>query len=227
MRSGHMQHFAAKVSERRRLLGLTLVDVHRSGGPTAPTLMKAEAGELDLPRPSTLSKFDTGLQWMPGSAARTYWDGQEPRPRERSRTTRPLEPGTDAVWLPLEHALQLLVAQSRLTELVDGAHRPVAVSELEPLVDRLRDTISMIVGHFVTDLLERNRTEDRQTTQPLIEFAFAELLSEPVDDDDPERLEKLYRRWLLGKASELPDDTIASFRRRWRRQTRSRGPNDN
>jgi hypothetical protein len=219
---GHQRHFGVKVAERRRRLGLTLVDVNQNGGPTAPTLAKAEAGALDDPRPSTLSKFDTALQWTPGSAARAYWEGVEPNPRERRH--RPLERGAGSISLRIDQVLALMATQSKLDELVSqqaGGH--INASLVAEAIATLRSPISDIVGQFVTDLLERNYQEKSETMQPVIGYAFAELLSPPVDRDDRQREEKLYRRWLLGKHTEVPSDLQAAFRRKWRQSARNGG----
>lgn len=217
MATARSKHFAAKVAERRKRLGLTFGDVNENGGPTAPTLAKAEAGALVDPRPSTLSKFDVGLKWMPGSAARTYWDGEEPTPREQSRAQRAaLEPGSGMISLPVEVVLDLMRTQSKLN---DAVETPAGVSadELATMVESLNKHVSTIVGLFVTDLLERNHAMGNQPAQPLIEYAFAELLAAPVLATDPDREDKLYRRWLLGKTGELSPELEASFRRRLRR----------
>jgi hypothetical protein len=217
--AAHPQHFATKVSERRKRLGMTFLDVHRNGGPTAPTLAKAEAGALEDPRPSTLSKFDAGLRWISGSAASTYWDGNEPRPQEESRRRAVLEPAPGGVVLPLDRILALMTTQAELNDLIsDRSEHTVQTGEIQPMVNGLNQHISAIVGLFVTDLLERNHTKDRGSIQPLLEYAFAELLSTPVSADDPERYEKLYRRWLVGKSDGIGSELETSFRRRFRRR---------
>lgn len=217
MTGGHPEYFAARVVERRKGLGLTLVDVNQNGGPTAPTVAKAEAGELADPRPSTLSKFDVGLQWMEGSAARSYWEGEEPTPREKAQKPHAaLETGAGTISLPLEVVLDLMNTQSRLNDFVERSGDVPAV-ELVTIVRSLNTHLSTVVGRFVTDLLERNHAQGNQPVQPLIEYAFAELLAPPVLPTDPDRTEKLYRRWLLGKTSGLTPELAVSFQRRLRR----------
>ncbi|RFD27118.1 hypothetical protein MUBE_00215 [Mycobacterium uberis] len=196
---------------------MTLVDVNRNGGPTAPTLAKAEAGALEDPRPSTLSKFDVGLCWLPGSAASVYWGGDEPKPREEVGKRTVLEPAGGAIVLPLDRILAMMTTKAQLNDVIDGhSHEPIPFGEIRPLVDALNQHLSVIVGLYVTDLLERNYTKSGQPMQPLLEYAFAELLSAPVSADDPEELEKLYRRWLLGYFDSIDAELEVSFRRRLR-----------
>jgi hypothetical protein len=217
---GHREHFATRVSERRRNLGLTLVGVNRNGGPTAPTLAKAEAGGLEDPRPSTLSKFDAGLRWLPGSAAGAYWEGDEPTPCDKTETSAVLEPADGTVALPLACILAIMTAQNELSGLIDDrTGQAVSAAEIRPLINLLNEHLSAVVGLFVTDLLERNYTERHRPMQPMLEFAFAELLSAPVSSDDPAKTEKLYRRWLLGCAEAQNAEFEASLRRRLRRRT--------
>lgn len=202
---------------------MTFLDVNRNGGPTAPTVAKAEAGDLEDPRPSTLSKFDAALGWMSGSAASTYWDGSEPKPREAADRRAVLEPAASGVVLPLDRILALMTTQAELNDLInDRSEQAVHTGEIQPMVDALNQHISAIVGVFVTDLLERNHAKDRQPIQPLLEYAFAELLSAPVSADDLDREEKLYRRWLLGKGNGIDAELETAFRRRFRRRNNLR-----
>lgn len=207
------------VSQRRQSLGMTLMDVNRRGGPTAPTLIKAEAGGLEDPRPSTLSKFDVGLRWLPGSAASVYWGDDEPQPEEQAGKHAELATAANNVALPLERILAMMTIQTQLNDVVDGhSHEPISPGKLRPIVNALNEHLSAMAGLYVTDLLERNHTHGNQPMQPLLEYAFAELLSAPVSADDPEKLEKLYRRWLLGHLENIDTDLEASFRRRLRRR---------
>jgi hypothetical protein len=202
---------------------MTVLDVNRNGGPTAPTVLKAEAGALEDPRPSTLSKFDVGLAWTSGSAASTYWDGTEPRPQEDVHQRAVLAPAPGGVVLPLDRVLAMMTTQAELNQLIsDRSEQSVQTCEIQPMVQALNHHISVIVGLFVTDLLERNPTTDGQPIQPLLEYTFAELLSAPVSADDPEREEKLYRRWLLGKGNGISSELEASFQKRYRRLNRPR-----
>jgi hypothetical protein len=210
-------HFGKRVAERRRGLGLTVLDVNRNGGPTAPTVVKAEAGALEDPRPSTFSKFDAALRWMPGSAAGIYWNGEEPRTRDPSRR-RVLAPASASVALPLDRVLAVVTAQNVLNDLIDSRASTVT-KDIRSAVSALNEQTSSIVGLFVTDLLERNHRGDREQMQPLLEYAFCELLSAPVDTDDPDREEKLYRRWLLGRFEGIESDLELTFERRFRRRS--------
>ena len=221
MASAHLEHFAATIADRRKQLGMTYLDVNRHGGPTAPTVAKAEAGALEDPRQSTLAKFDLALKWMPGSAAGTYWHGDDPKPREESRKRAErtvLEPAATTVALPLDRILDLMTTQAQLNDVMDAPAEAVPSAAIRPIVQALNQHTSAIVGLFVTDLLERNYTRNRQPMQPLLEYAFAELLSAPVSAGDANRDERLYRRWLLGDTDGIDPDREESFRRRLRRR---------
>jgi hypothetical protein len=219
---GHARHFGVEVLQRRKRLGLTVGEVNRNGGPTAPTVAKAEAGSLVEPRPSTLSKFDVGLRWVPGSAASTYWDGDVPIPcEEKDRRGSSLEPAAGSVALPLDRVLALMTTQQKLNDVVDAAADPIAVGDIRSVVRELNRNISTIVGAFVTDLLERNHRDGDAAITPLLQYAFGELLSEPVSPDDPDWEERLYRRWLLGTSEGIDDALKSTFQRRLRRRSPS------
>ncbi|KAF0849192.1 helix-turn-helix domain-containing protein [Nocardia caishijiensis] len=208
---GRAQYLGAKVHERRRQLNLTINDVKRAGGPTGPTVVKAEAGQLDEPRPSTLAKFDQALRWTAGSAARIFWDGEEPTP-VREPALPVLDPGSAEVALPVEAMLQLLGTQRRLADYVDRLD--AESSELAAISLNLDEQISAIVGSFVTDLLERNHGRgELDGIHPLLEFAFGDLLG-GKGDGAGESEEQLYRRWLAGKRPHLPPDLVRRFQAR-------------
>lgn len=208
---GNAQHLGAKVHERRRQLNLTVGGVRSAGGPTGPTVVKAEAGQLDEPRPSTLAKFDVALRWVPGSAARVFWDGAEPVAAS-DPVVPVLDPGLAEVGLPVEVILGLLATQRRLAAYVEGPGAGSA--ELVSISHGLDDQISIVVGQFATDLLERNHAgAGAAGMHPLLEFAFGDLLDDRVDGAR-ESEERVYRRWLAGKGADPPPALVRKFRDR-------------
>lgn len=210
MRTGHPEHLGGKVRERRRHLNLTLDGVRAAGGPTGPTIVRTEAGELQDPRPSTLTKFDDALQWTPGSAARVFWDHGNPSPLSAVRPNN-LDPGVAAVPLPLQLVLDLLTTQRRLNDFTET--RDSDSDELRAICASLTTNVSGVVGMFVTDLLERNYVENGTPgVHPLLEYAFGDVLDGPVTDGDPSSEELLYRRWLMGKTTGLSPNTMRDFK---------------
>ncbi|MFD3705780.1 hypothetical protein ACFWUP_21790 [Nocardia sp. NPDC058658] len=211
----HDEFFARVVHDRRTTLGLTMLEVRERGGPAVPTQVEAERGALRTNvKPSTFAKFDAGLGWMPGSAVAAYREGHQPATIAQQPPSRTLEPGANAVAIELEQILGLLDAQRELhislTSTLDRA--------IPEAVGRLDQAVSAIVGPFVTDILERNRD---QHTHPLIEIAFAEALAAPVSTDAPESTERLYRRWLIGRADTLDEATRQQFERRYEDRIRT------
>jgi|GEM_PF-6357093 len=65
------------VSERRKELGLSQIDVWQSGGPSNSTLTGIETGSANKVSRSTLRKLERSLMWAPGSA-QVVLDGGEP-----------------------------------------------------------------------------------------------------------------------------------------------------
>ncbi|NUS42844.1 MAG: hypothetical protein HOQ24_04020 [Mycobacteriaceae bacterium] len=210
MSGGHPSRLGEKVAERRRQLNMTLEGVKAAGGPTGPTVIRTEAGELEDPRPSTLAKFDEALQWQPGSAARVFWEDADPAPRAGE-----LEPAAGTAALSIELVLGLLSAHRRLNDYADAANPD---PELHAITAALNEQVSTVVGLFVTDLLERNALEGGAgVVNPLLEYAFGELLSDhPVDHHGQVSEERLYRRWLMGKTADVPAGLARKFRARLR-----------
>lgn len=205
--TGHPFWFATCVSSRRRQRNLTIVGLRDAGGPTKPVVLMAERGELTNPRPSTLRKFDTGLSWKPGSAANVYWEGAQPVALGRA----PYKAGTGSIAVGLDPLTSLLAAQRDIHAKVDGLEATTSgVDDLRAALRNLDVAVSAIAGSFVTETLERNHGQHNKT----IDSAIAALLERPVSDDDPEREEKLYRRWLYGNAIEIDQPTAKRFARR-------------
>jgi hypothetical protein len=61
---------AAAVSERRRMIGRSQIEVWRNGGPSNSTMTSLETAASLSVAPSTLKKLDTGLVWVPDTAAK-------------------------------------------------------------------------------------------------------------------------------------------------------------
>ncbi|MFX0581127.1 hypothetical protein [Nocardia nepalensis] len=212
--AGHDEFFATVVRKQRETLGLTMLELKERGGPAVPTQVEAERGELrDNVRPSTFRKYDIGLGWVIGSAAAAYREGRQPVEAE-PKPPDAFEPGATTVPLKLEQLLPLLDAQRELHAIAIAE----PVTGLPSALDRLARAVATITGPFVTDILERNRNHQ---THPLIEIAFADALSAPVSALDPDAEEKLYRRWLIGRADSLDDATSRRFEQRY--QSRPRG----
>lgn len=224
-------HFAAIVRDRRRQLNLNLVEVHAAGGPAHNTQVKAERGELIDPKPGTLRKYDVGLRWETGSAARVYWERGQPTPSRESiapvATPMPgpaLETGELTTLLPLDRLLGLMAVQRELNTLVQRSDS-VSTRDLRPVAEQLDREVSAVVGGWATDLLERNRG-DGTRVHPLLEIAFADALAAPVHPTDADAEERLYRRWLIGGPSAEGIDADARARFELRYQSRGQGVSD-
>jgi len=215
--AGHPAHFGEQVRSRRLQLNMTAQALRIAGGPTHPTISRAEAGNLVEPRPSTLAKFDTCLRWIPGSAARVYWRGELPElaTNRHRRRRRVLDPGATTVPVPVQLATELLLNQQILSDLLDDTQgATVPVHALEEVRDRGARAVSTLIGIVVTDLLERNWLDPEAGQPEILESTLGEILDTPVAPDDPDRLEKLYRRWLMGNHDGIDNDINEQFRRR-------------
>lgn len=203
----HPEWFATCVSTRRKQRNLSIDALHTAGGPTKPVVVLAENGKLTNPRPSTLAKFDAGLRWKPGSAAEVFWQGGSPIALGRST----YKPGSGDVSLGIDRVSKLLAVQQKAHE--QFGHSGEFESNVESRRDFLRqldDAVSLVAGVWVTDVLERNYGQDPRA----ISSTITELLELPIEPDDPEYDEKLYRRWLFGKDVQPDPATIRRFRRR-------------
>ncbi|MFI1919343.1 hypothetical protein [Nocardia sp. NPDC020380] len=172
-------------------------------GPSVSTQVEAEANRLRKNvHASTFERYDEVHGWLPGSALAAYRDGRPPIVINGDR--RPLEPGVTSLNISLDQLLPLLNAHHAL--------RSATVTQWADAVDGIGKAIGALVAPFATDLLEQNRG---QQPHPLIELAFGEALAEPVSPDDPDREEKLYRRWLMGRGEELDEGTFKRFEDRF------------
>lgn len=206
--TGHPEWFATCVGLRRKQRNLSIDALHAAGGPTKPVVVLAENGKLTNPRPSTLAKFDTGLGWKSGSSAQVFWEGVPPT--NTGRTT--YKAGDGIITVGLESVLKLLTAHKNLhAQLDETEKRDVNSSdELYSALRQLDSAVSAVAGAFVTETLERNHG----LSQKVIHSTIDDLLDVPLDPDDPDYDEKLYRRWLSGKIPSLDAETIRRFARR-------------
>lgn len=93
------RRLAQAVRARREELGLSLLDVVKKGGPTKPTIIRYERGDIphEVP-PGTMAKFDHALDWEPGTAERIL-SGTDPQETGTVVVPLPVEPAPDAVDL--------------------------------------------------------------------------------------------------------------------------------
>lgn len=223
---GHPEFFASVVHDWRfRRRGQSMEAMHAAGGPGVPTWVKTEGRRLKKPKPTTMSKFDTALGWEPGSATRAYWHRQDPVPIDHDSPTPslPLQTGPDSVSVPLEQVEALLSVQRDFHAAVDSTNAG-PVEELRRIGKQLDDIVSMIVGRWTTDMLERNRSGG--AAHPGLATALADALSAPVELADPHADDRLYRRWLNDDrfATQLDDARRAKFQARF--DEREGGEND-
>lgn len=202
--------FGRLIVQRRRALGLTTRDVRNAGGPSTPTLSRLEAGKVDRPSRDTLAKLDVSLQWVPGSAARTFDGGLpetlEPAPPPTPTSEHPIVATPSGVMISTE-------TLSALVELVDriGLGAPTeaeAVDELGALVDRLLRAWIIVQAETWKAQNELQRNEIL-ITRMLGDQLRREPDPETIPSDDLEDIN--YLRWLLGRR----DDASAADRQRW------------
>lgn len=210
-----LSRLAKAVAERRRMLGLTRIQVQENGGPADTTLARIEhpTPETAPPRPTTLRRLDKGLEWPEGSAARTL-HGAAP-----DRTDQPLDVHPD-----LTNALNFNSVEMPVTIVRDlvraGDH--VIADHPDESTRELRRCIQRLTAAYATEVLER--VGGPGAAIPLaIELTFRGHLSAPLaPEGDPARTDQLYRRWLAGNG--LPDTEqhlATTFEARWRAKRRA------
>lgn len=193
------------VSARRRELGLTQSQVQASGGPSRNRLASIEDATGPEPSALTFQKLDTGLQWEPGSARSTL-SGGTPTPLTNSDNALV---GAASITVSIEELADLIRATNQLVD----AHAE-AGTELAGPARAVQEAASMLAGRWVTEALERNKATSSEIP-PIIEIAFGHLIEAPVSDvAEPERTERLYRRWLMGRTTGLCDGDAQRFAER-------------
>lgn len=138
--------FGVAVAARRRQLELSIAALHAAGGPTKPVVMRAEHCEYSNPRPSTLTKFDTGLSWKPGTAAGLYWTGIHPDIPTRTA------PADDHHFSAPPVALErLLAANAELQEAFRQSVRNGRSDVPRVCVDELERAVATLCAHAGPD----------------------------------------------------------------------------
>lgn len=202
-----LQRLASAVSERRRTLGLTRLQVHENGGPADTTLARIEAPTPDTapPRPTTLQKIDKGLRWPEGTAASTLHAGTSAARREevsRPSLENSLSFATVAMPVDLIH------------DVVRAADRLLSEQPESEFSSGLRHAVQRLTAVYVTEVLERVGGPGSEIP-PAIGVTFRPHLTAPLAEDHGTRIEQLYRRWLAGLV--LPSDAhhlVPSFEAR-------------
>ncbi|WP_137726192.1 helix-turn-helix domain-containing protein [Prescottella subtropica] len=199
------------VAARRRELGLTRVQVHQAGGPSVTRLGTIEEGAGPGPSAQTLQKLDTGLRWQPGSAARTLTGGL-PTPLPDTAESDGLISASQ-VAVSVDELAGLIRAVNRLTDTYDATNTDISDS-----VRAVQQSASRLAGRWATEVLERNRHSSTQIPA-VLELAFGHLLDAPTaGTPEPEHTERLYRRWLSGRVTDLTPEQCEQFAQRLHRR---------
>ncbi len=192
------------VIARREELRRSRRRIHQMGGPTEPTLLKIERGQVTTLETATLRNLDVGLDWEPGSAAKVAAGGN-PTPLRRRGS---MAVGPTDVVVSAEIIGRVLTVAQEINDL--------AKSEAPAMQDaarRLDAAIQPLYSRYVTELLETNRRQNA-ALGPLVAM-LGHLLDQPLDQcADDEREEALYRRWLAGIQVELDAATTTRFSER-------------
>lgn len=199
------------VAARRRELGLTRMQVQQAGGPSVTRLGTIEDGSGPGPTPQTLQKLDSGLRWQPGSAARTFAGGL-PAPLPDAATRDSSLIGASQVTVSVDELAGLIRAVNRLTDTYDATNTDVSDS-----VRAVQQSASRLAGRWATEVLERNRHSHTQIPA-VLELAFGHLLDAPTaETPEPEQTNRLYRRWLSGRITDLTPEQCEQFAQRLQR----------
>lgn len=209
--------FGEIVKERRKELGLTQVQIGTSGGPSAPTLQKIEAGADPTISARTLNNLDKPLRWAEGSAARTLAGGNPTvlqEPEGATEQARPLVLGPDVIEISDGDLTDLLVISHRLNDGFESCRQRAEVEPLERPIAEFNKFVTRVAGAYATILLERNGGPGAKL-HPLVELAVAHLLDAPIGNLDADATEEArYRRWLAGRLLDVDKDTEVRFRLR-------------
>lgn len=166
-RHPNADRLAEAISARRTAQRWSYVRVSKNGGPTKPTQIAYERGEIPVGVLSTtLEKFDTGLGWEPGTALSILGGGAVPDPHTATVTQLPVPEKRDTtpppakapveeeaeeedVWaIPSAKLRKMLKLHQELRHQVRDLHLPSDVREVveevtaiqnEILMDRLSD----------------------------------------------------------------------------------------
>lgn len=207
-----LSRLARAVTERRRTLGLTRVQVHENGGPADTTLARIEnpSAETAPPRPTTLRRLDAGLAWPEGSAARTLHGASGDADQPLPATAQP-----DWVIASIEMPVAIVRDLVRAGDHVIAEHPGDSTRELKACIQQITAT-------YATEVLERVGGPGASIPLP-VELTFREHLSAPLaPQGDPVRSDQLYRRWLAGNALPEGDQHLTTtFEARWRAKRRA------
>lgn len=221
--SDGLARLGKEVAARRHALGLSYAQVQKRGGPSDTRMSGIENSTGPAPRASTLQKIDLALNWTPGSA-QAVLDGGDPTPTPASSAAAARDSsmslGEGHFAVSNNEIAQIVASLRRLDhEFQTAGNAVIADPNLHGAYLNHTAVVSTIVGHWVTNLLERN-VEPGQPLPPMLELALGPYLDAEVVHDRSDLDEQLYRRWLAGREVKLTAAQRAAFTARHERATR-------
>ncbi|GAA5063493.1 hypothetical protein GCM10023318_48300 [Nocardia callitridis] len=178
------------------------------------------------PSPNTLKQLDLALRWTEGSAAKALHGGVplelaeptvEARSAQRSSITDERDPlSFRVVEVDISVVDALIAAADRAFELCDRVDLPAAAQESASSVrEQLGRAVGRLVAAQATEVLERAGGPENELPRN-IERLIGALLATSPTASGAERGDQQYRRWLARRATDLPPELEACFRRRFR-----------
>ncbi|WP_067471643.1 hypothetical protein [Nocardia amamiensis] len=191
------------VAARMGQLGRSRRQVSLRGGPTEPTMLKIEREQARRLEPETLRRLNVGLDCEPGSAENVI-AGRQPTPK---RGGTDIAVGPPAVEVPVDTITALVAAAAEINRLAQSE-----APAMQQAAEHLDAAVQPLYSRYITQLLEANHRQ-QGALGPLVAL-LGPFLDRPIDPDQEDDEEPLYRRWLAGMCPDLDDATTMRFRAR-------------
>ncbi|MFI6368314.1 helix-turn-helix transcriptional regulator [Nocardia sp. NPDC050630] len=214
-----LKEYGQVLRQRREHLGLTVVEAARLGQVSRQTIHDIEAGKKAPGRGDTCRRLDKAYRYVGGSVLNLYNFKQLPvNADDPVPAAPPRVPTTDfRAELPLKALIELVEADQRLEKMAQSSDDP----ELRELRQAIGRSTDRLLRAFVVSQVEGRRAAGHDDGE-FIATLLAVQVRPPIADDEQDRDESAYLRWLLGRPENIPPEDQARYAEQFASRTQGR-----
>lgn len=214
-----LKEYGQILMQRREHLGFTVVKAARLSNVGRQTMRDIELGKKPPGRGDTCRRLDKAYRYVPGSVFNLYNFKQLPvNADDPVPAPPPRVPTTDfRAELPLKALIELVEADQQLEKKAQSSDDP----ELRELRQAIGRSTDRLLRAFVVSQVEGRRAAGHDDGE-FIATLLAVQVRPPIADDEQDRDESAYLRWLLGQSENIPAEDQARYAEQFANRTQGR-----
>ena len=207
----------AVLADRRTMeLHLTTRAAAETAGVVHSTISAFESGR-NVPRPTRFAGLDRAYRYADGSVERLYRFGELPAPIEGSPAPR-VPTKEFSVPLPLQSLIDLVQVDQALRDKIQERGDP----ELGELRMELGRSVDRLLRAWMLAQVEGRRAEGASDDPFVATLLAMQLAQRPLAEDEHDRDELIYLRWLLRQPLDLTTEDEARYAEKFATRTQGR-----